>query len=118
MIDGVCGGIAAYFSVDPTLIRIVWVLLALFGGSGVILYIAAMILMPKEDLGPASVTRTAQKPRSQHEVLGDPPHRCRRVLADGQHRISPLASLVEFPLAHSSAAPADSGRCDVHVRRA
>jgi len=54
MIDGVCGGIAAYFSIDPTLVRIVWVLLTLFGGSGVILYIAAMIIMPKEELSPAS----------------------------------------------------------------
>ena len=54
MIDGVCGGLAAYFSIDATLIRIVWVLLTLFGGSGVILYIAAMIIMPKEELAPAS----------------------------------------------------------------
>jgi phage shock protein PspC (stress-responsive transcriptional regulator) len=50
MIDGVCGGIAAYFSVDATLVRILWVLLTIFGGSGVLLYIAAMIVMPKEDV--------------------------------------------------------------------
>jgi phage shock protein C len=56
MIDGVCGGIAAYFSIDATLVRIVWVLLTLFGGSGVILYIAAMIIMPKEELSPASAS--------------------------------------------------------------
>lgn len=49
MIDGVCGGIAKHFSIDPTLVRIFWVLLTIFGGSGVILYIAAMIIMPKED---------------------------------------------------------------------
>jgi len=49
MIDGVCGGIAAYFSIDSTLVRVVWVLLTLFGGSGVLLYIAAMIVMPKEE---------------------------------------------------------------------
>jgi phage shock protein C len=48
MIDGVCGGVAAYFSIDPTLVRILWVLLAVLGGSGFILYIAAMIIMPKE----------------------------------------------------------------------
>ena len=48
MIDGVCGGIAQYFSIDPTLIRISWVLLALLGGAGIILYIAAMILIPSE----------------------------------------------------------------------
>jgi phage shock protein C len=48
MIDGVCGGIAEYFNVDPTLVRLTWVLLTLFGGSGVILYIVAMIIIPKE----------------------------------------------------------------------
>ncbi len=54
MIDGVCGGIAGYFGLDPTLVRIAWVLLTLFGGSGVVLYIAAMIIMPKEELHPAA----------------------------------------------------------------
>jgi phage shock protein C len=60
MIDGVCGGIAAYFSVDATLVRIVWVLLTLFGGSGLILYIAAMIIMPKEELSPIPEAAPAQ----------------------------------------------------------
>jgi phage shock protein C len=46
MLDGVCGGIAEYFELDPTLVRIAWVLLTLFGGSGIILYIVAMIIMP------------------------------------------------------------------------
>ncbi len=46
MIDGVCGGIAEYFGLDATLVRIAWVLLTLFGGSGIILYILAMIIMP------------------------------------------------------------------------
>jgi len=46
MIDGVCGGIAEYFEVDPTIVRILWVLVTLLGGSGFILYIIAMIIMP------------------------------------------------------------------------
>ena len=46
MIDGVCGGIAEYFSVDPTIVRILWVLITLLGGSGLFLYIAGMIIMP------------------------------------------------------------------------
>jgi len=46
MIDGVCGGVAEYFNLDPTLVRIVWVLVTLLGGSGFLLYIAAMIIMP------------------------------------------------------------------------
>jgi len=46
MVDGVCGGIAEYLGLDVTLIRIVWVLLTLFGGTGIVLYIVAMIVMP------------------------------------------------------------------------
>lgn len=49
-IDGVCGGIAEYLDVDSTLIRLAWVLFTLLGGSGIILYIIAAILMP-EDTG-------------------------------------------------------------------
>ena len=45
-IGGVCGGLAEYLGVDPTLIRILWVLFALFVGSGVLVYIVAWILMP------------------------------------------------------------------------
>lgn len=47
MIDGVCGGVGEYFGLDSTLVRIAWVLLTLFGGAGIILYILAMIIMPK-----------------------------------------------------------------------
>jgi len=46
IIDGVCGGIAEYFDIDPTIVRILWILLIFMGGSGIILYIAAMIIVP------------------------------------------------------------------------
>jgi phage shock protein PspC (stress-responsive transcriptional regulator) len=46
VIDGVCGGIAEYFDVDTTIVRILWILITLMGGSGFILYIVAMIIMP------------------------------------------------------------------------
>lgn len=48
MIDGVCGGFAKYFNVDSTLVRIAWVLLTLLGGSGILFYLVAMIVMKKE----------------------------------------------------------------------
>lgn len=44
---GVCGGIAEYFGVDPTLIRLLWVLLVLCAGTGILAYIIAAIIMPK-----------------------------------------------------------------------
>ena len=45
---GVCGGIANYFDVDPTVIRLIWVIFTLVGGSGMIAYIIAAIIMPDE----------------------------------------------------------------------
>lgn len=58
MIDGVCGGLAKYFNLDPTLVRIAWVLLTLMGGSGIVLYIAAMIVVPKEPFTMAAFSNT------------------------------------------------------------
>jgi len=46
-IAGVCGGIAEYFDVDSTLVRLGWVIFSLAGGSGVLAYIIAMIIMPR-----------------------------------------------------------------------
>lgn len=46
IIDGVCGGVAEYFGVDATIVRFLWVLITLLGGSGFILYILGMIIMP------------------------------------------------------------------------
>ena len=45
---GVCGGIANYFDVDPTVIRLIWVIFTLVGDSGLIAYIIAAIIMPDE----------------------------------------------------------------------
>ena len=45
---GVCGGIGEYFGVDPTMVRIGWVVFCLLGGSGVLAYILCAILMPEE----------------------------------------------------------------------
>ncbi|MGI6070504.1 MAG: PspC domain-containing protein [Blautia sp.] len=46
MLCGVCGGIAEYFNIDPTLVRLAWVLFAFFGGSGILAYIVAAIIIP------------------------------------------------------------------------
>ena len=47
MIDGVCGGIAEYFGVDPTVVRLLWALFSLMGGSGILAYIIAAIIIPR-----------------------------------------------------------------------
>ena len=45
---GVCGGIAEYFNIDPTLIRLAAVALTCAGGSGVLAYIVAAIIIPRD----------------------------------------------------------------------
>ena len=45
-ICGVCGGIAEYFDVDPTLIRLAWVVLSCLGGCGVLAYLIAAVIIP------------------------------------------------------------------------
>lgn len=47
VIAGVCGGLGEYFEVDSTIIRIIFVILAVWGGAGVILYIIGIIVMPE-----------------------------------------------------------------------
>ena len=44
---GVCAGIAAYIDIDPTVVRIGWVLFCLLGGSGVLAYFLCALLMPE-----------------------------------------------------------------------
>ena len=46
MIGGVCNGIAEYLDIDPTIIRLLFVCLAVAGGCGVVAYIIAMLIMP------------------------------------------------------------------------
>ncbi|MBO7430594.1 MAG: PspC domain-containing protein [Spirochaetia bacterium] len=43
---GVCGGIAEYFDMDPTVVRIIWLLAVLCAGTGVLAYLIAALLMP------------------------------------------------------------------------
>ena len=46
-IDGVCSGVARFFNIDPTIVRLIWLLIGLTG-SGILLYIICMIVIPRE----------------------------------------------------------------------
>jgi phage shock protein C len=50
---GVCGGLAQYFNLDATLIRVLFVALAVFGGSGLVIYLVMWIIVPNEPQGAA-----------------------------------------------------------------
>ena len=47
-LDGVCGGIAEYFDIDPTLVRLLWIIFSCCWGGGIIAYIIAAIIIPKK----------------------------------------------------------------------
>lgn len=51
MLCGVCGGIAEYFNLDPTLVRLGWVAFCALGGSGILAYIIAAIIIPDRPFG-------------------------------------------------------------------
>jgi phage shock protein C len=48
VLAGVCGGLAQYFNLEATLIRVLFVLLAVLGGSGLVLYVAMWIIVPNQ----------------------------------------------------------------------
>lgn len=54
MIGGVCGGLGDYLSVDPTIIRLLFVAAAIFGGHGALLYLVLLLLVPVEPSPSAS----------------------------------------------------------------
>lgn len=52
LITGVCGGIAEYFGIDPTLLRLAWVLFCTLFGSGILAYIIAALIIPPHPTDP------------------------------------------------------------------
>lgn len=46
VIAGVCGGIGEYFNIDPTIVRLLWIMFVFLGGSGILAYIIAWIIIP------------------------------------------------------------------------
>jgi phage shock protein PspC (stress-responsive transcriptional regulator) len=49
IVAGVCAGLADYFGVDPTLVRLVFAVVTIFGGAGVLAYLLAWIVIPEQD---------------------------------------------------------------------
>ncbi|MBP5309884.1 MAG: PspC domain-containing protein [Lachnospiraceae bacterium] len=49
VVCGVCGGLGEYFNVDPTVVRLLWIAFSLMGGSGILAYIIAAVIMPENN---------------------------------------------------------------------
>lgn len=65
MIAGVCGGLADYFSIDPTIVRLIFVLLLLTGSAGFWIYVILMLVVPEQP------TITDPRPESVVDVMTD-----------------------------------------------
>lgn len=62
-IAGVAGGLGRHLGIDPTILRVLFVVLAFFGGAGIVMYAAAWLLVPEEDTG-RSVMETSDATRN------------------------------------------------------
>jgi phage shock protein C len=51
ILGGVCSGMADYFAIDPTLVRVLWVIFSIMGGAGVLAYIICWIIIPEAPYG-------------------------------------------------------------------
>ncbi len=61
-LGGVCGGIAEYFNLDATLVRLAWLFFTFIGGAGIIAYIVALIIVPQEPVGESRGDSAPAKP--------------------------------------------------------
>lgn len=72
-LGGVCGGIAKYFNVDSTVIRVLFILLALAIGGGILVYIILWIVIPEEPDGLAAESATEAESAADAESVVDTP---------------------------------------------
>ena len=70
VIGGVAGGLADYFDMDPTIVRLIFVLLVVFGGSGVLLYIILWIILPEKNNYSTFTSYTSNAPPPAGETSG------------------------------------------------
>lgn len=68
---GVCAGIAAYFEIDPTLVRLIWIVFTFAGGAGILAYIIAAIIMPEEPVELAENWQRSYQPNFSSAEVTD-----------------------------------------------
>lgn len=61
-IGGVCAGLAEYFDLDPTIVRVVWLLAIFFAGTGLLIYLILWIVLPQAPLSPAVTVQSSVTP--------------------------------------------------------
>jgi len=62
---GICGGLAEYFEIDATIIRLLFILIVAFGGSGILIYLLLWLVMPRSQSEPAVINEQSVKEFAQ-----------------------------------------------------
>lgn len=70
MLDGVCAGLAEYFNIDPTIVRVIFVIISVSGGAGLLAYIILALVMPRagSERDPESSHRTSEGKRRPRDT--------------------------------------------------
>jgi len=71
VIGGVCGGIAEYLDIDPTLVRLIWVISAIYGGIGVIAYIICLVVIPENKADTVAHKKDTEEDEKNSQQLPD-----------------------------------------------
>ncbi len=91
IISGVCGGLAEHFEIDPTLVRVIFIVLALMSGVGVIIYLALALLVPSEGKEEKSPKETIK------EGAGEIGQRAKEVATEVGAGVKKVASKAKAP---------------------
>ena len=70
ILGGVCGGLASYLRIDPTIVRLVFALVFFFGGSGLLIYILLWAILPSKSLSNASSTKRLYRNPDEKVIAG------------------------------------------------
>ena len=65
ILGGVCGGLSQYLNIDPTLVRLIFIFLALLGGHGILIYLIMLLIVPEEPLAKDTVIPASAEPAAQ-----------------------------------------------------
>lgn len=84
IIAGVCGGLGEFFNIDPVLFRIVFIVLLFTGGSGFLIYLVMMLIIPKENEG-AGIDLNKEKVK---ETLKESAENIKREAEEMKHRMN------------------------------
>lgn len=101
MLAGVCSGIAEYLDVDPTIIRLVFVLFAFLGGGGVWVYLVLWIIMPEKPITLPETAKIEEKSSAEEKVMAKKPAAAKKTASKAPAKKPAQSSAAKKPPAAS-----------------